>query len=243
MKKVFYLLFVLLFISCSNTVNYHPSINFIGGNGLISEDVVLKPNQQFRVGINSFSKGNSNLYNFKVTRIFNNTSEIIVDSIIDNKNFNMIMTCPSAVSEGTERWTFSITCKDGYSSEVSFQIKTSLSDTTQINSTQSLIKEYVVLDLPNKISRDDILIYVSLFVLLVFGAIVYFIRKSKLTTKEYVLLKSNYLDDMKKELIDKIESQKSPRIEGNKGNFIVFVAVSIVIIVFLLFLLLGEIYF
>jgi hypothetical protein len=100
-----------------------------------------------------------------------------------------------------------------------------------------------VLDLPNRISRDDILIYVSLGVLLIFGAIVYFIRKSKLTTKEYILLKSDYIDKMKKELLDKIEEQKKPRIEETKGNFIVFVVVSVVVIIFLLFLLLGQIYF
>jgi hypothetical protein len=222
MKKLFLILSILLLISCKNTVNYNPSINFIGGNGLIAEDVVLKPNQQFRVGINSFAKGDSKLYNFKVTRIYNNTPEIIVDSIIKQQIFNTIMTCPTATSEGTERWTFSITCEDGYSSEVSFLIKTSASDTVKINSSQSLIKEYKVIDLPNKISHDDLLIYISLIVLLKFVLMVYFIKKMKMTVKK---------------IVEKPEEKK------DKYTSTIFIIVSIVLILFFTFLIMNGLLF
>jgi hypothetical protein len=222
MKKLFLILSILLLISCKNTVNYNPSINFIGGNGLIAEDVVLKPNQQFRVGINSFAKGDSKLYNFKVTRIYNNTPEIIVDSIIKQQIFNTIMTCPTATSEGTERWTFSITCEDGYSSEVSFLIKTSASDTVKINSSQSLIKEYKVIDLPNKISHDDLLIYISLIVLLIFVLMVYFIKKMKMTVKK---------------IVEKPEEKK------DKYTSTIFIIVSIVLILFFTFLIMNGLLF
>lgn len=217
MKKLFVILSILLLVSCKNTINYNPSINFIGGNGLIAEDVILKPNQQFRVGINSFAKGDSKLYNFKVTRISNNTPEIVIDSIIKQQIFNTIMTCPTATSEGTERWTFSITCEDGYSSEVSFLIKTSISDTVKINSTQSLIKEYKVIDLPNKISHDDLLIYISLIVLLTFGLIIYLIKKTKMTVKQ---------------VVEKPEEEKK-----DKYTSTIFVIVLVVLILFFIFLL------
>lgn len=168
------LIFLLILLSSCNGVNKYPSINFIGGKGIISQDAVLKKNSDFKIGINSYSNSDFQLYKFKLIRVFDNNPQIVIDSIINSNNFNAILTCPTSENESVERWIFSITSTDGYTSEISVQITSS---DTLINkeSGDNFIKNYVIEDLPN-----DLKYHYMIYGLLIVLIILLMIRKKRI---------------------------------------------------------------
>lgn len=186
-------LITLSLASCSKeTKHQYPSINFIGGNGLTSQDALLKTNQTFKIGINAFTRDESPLYKFKVIRMYENAPYVVIDSVIDIKNFNTIMTLPTAENEATERWIFTMSCADGYTSEISIFIQTS--DTlNSMNKVDEYSRQYIVSSFPNE--NNNILFYIAFGTLLILSFIVYLIfRKNK---KEYNVVR---VDEMKEEL-------------------------------------------
>jgi succinate dehydrogenase/fumarate reductase-like Fe-S protein len=209
LKLALMTLITLSLVACSKNKEQYPSINFIGGNNLTSRDAIFKPNETFKIGINSFTRSDSPLYKFKVTRIYENAPYVVIDSIIDVKNFNTIMTLPSAEKEATERWIFTMSCADGYTSEISMFIQTSDTLTT-INKISDYSRQYIIADFSNK--NNNIIFYIAFGVVLILAFIVYLIiRKNK---KEYNVVD---VDKMKDELeiiknhinkqVDKYESQ------------------------------------
>lgn len=125
--KILRLLFLILLISgtsCSVPDNRFPTINFIGGEGMVDQDVTLMKDTTFKIGINSFTTSKYEIVNFKLTRISDNLPEIIIDSTINNIIFNSVFILPTSEKENTERWFFEFTCSDGYKNSISVQIKT-----------------------------------------------------------------------------------------------------------------------
>lgn len=139
MKKILLILCLFAGVSCSTKVSTYPSINFIGGSGMVDQDMTLMKDTTFKIGINSFSTSKYELSNFKLTRISDNYPEVVIDSTIRTMVFNSVFIFPTAEKENSERWIFEITTRDGYKSELSVQIKTI--DTT--NSKKETITEKV----------------------------------------------------------------------------------------------------
>jgi hypothetical protein len=119
-----------LFTSCKkdSTEDLTPTINFIGGADYVSSDVTLAPGADFLVGINASANTSSNtkLASFKVVRTFANVPETVFEtsSSINSGTYTWSDNLTAKESAGTERWTFTITDKDGETSEVSFNITT-----------------------------------------------------------------------------------------------------------------------
>jgi len=136
MKKLNFLFAVMLiaivpfFTSCGTDgelTDTKPSINFVGGAGFTSADISLKSGQPLKIGINASSNTGSNtkLAKFKVVRTFNNVPFTALDSTLSSTNvFNITIESFAHPQAGTERWTFTITDKDGQSSELSFVVTT-----------------------------------------------------------------------------------------------------------------------
>ena len=166
---------MLVLLSCEKDISHYPNINFVGRQDIISQNTVLKPNEDFKIGINAFSKSNSPLYNFKLKRTYNNDTEIIIDSTLNTNNFNVILTCPTGDKNEDNRWSFSISCKDGYTSEISVLIRT-CDTVTYIEKDNNLIKNYVLTNLPDK--DNNIPIYIGFgFMVIMFLFIIF--RKKK----------------------------------------------------------------
>ncbi len=109
------------------STDVHPAINFVGGAGFTSADVTLKAGDPIKVGINAFSNTSSNakLAKFKIVRTFNNIPFTALDSTLSSTNaFSITLESFAYPAAGTERWTFTITDKDGVSAELSFNIIT-----------------------------------------------------------------------------------------------------------------------
>ncbi len=124
-----------------------PTINFVGGAGFTSADVSLETNETIKVGINAFTNASSKakLNNFKIVRTFNNIPFTALDSTLSSTDSFSITLESSAYPEaGTERWTFTITDKDGESSEISFNVTTTAPTTGKpIKSyTQTILGSY-----------------------------------------------------------------------------------------------------
>jgi hypothetical protein len=118
-----------LFTSCKkdSTEDLTPTINFIGGGDYISSDVTLDTGEEFLVGITALSNTSSGtkLASLKVVRTFNNTPETVFENTtINASTYTWSDYVNANTSAGTERWTFTITDKDGETSEVSFNITT-----------------------------------------------------------------------------------------------------------------------
>jgi len=109
------------------TTDVKPTINFVGGAGFTAADVTLEAGENFKVGINAFSNTSSKakLTKFKVVRTFDNVPFTALDSTLSSTDvFNINIEALAYPEAGSERWTFTITDKDGQSSEVSFNITT-----------------------------------------------------------------------------------------------------------------------
>lgn len=195
---------IIILMSCGKFSDF-PNINFIGGDGIISKSSIMKPNEIFKVGINAYSPSDYDIWKFKVTRNHNNDSEIVLDSVVDNKNFNTIISLPSSdKNNDTERWVFSVTCYDGYTSEISLSIKTN--DSITENNDRCLSKDYVIDDIPYKM-ENDISIYIGLFTIILISIFIYYTQRKKRIVKEYVKIED--IKGFKEEIIDKIKNLSS----------------------------------
>lgn len=134
MKKINVFLSIVLvtgaaFItSCNDTTegDTQPVINFVGGAGYISEDATLKAGELFQVGITALSNTTSNakLSNIRIVRTFNNVPFTVLDSTINTDSYQLTFETVAYPEAGVERWTFTVTDKDGESSEIFFNITT-----------------------------------------------------------------------------------------------------------------------
>lgn len=121
---------ITFFTSCGTdgeATDVKPTINFQGGAGFTSGDVTLKAGESLKVGINAFSNSSSKakLKSFKVVRTFNNTPFVALDSTLSTTDaFNINLESSAYPQAGTERWTFTITDKDGEFAEISFNVTT-----------------------------------------------------------------------------------------------------------------------
>ena len=136
MKKLNFLFAIILmasmpfFTSCGTdgeTTDVKPTINFTGGTGFTSSDVTLKAGDLIKVGISAFSNASSKtkLKIFKVVRTFNNNAFVALDSTLNSTDaFNITLESYAYPAAGVEKWTFTITDKDGAFSEISFNVTT-----------------------------------------------------------------------------------------------------------------------
>ena len=139
MKRSIYFMGLLLlagamiFTACNkdddpDPVDQTPVLTFIGGAGYTSADVVLQPGSIFKVGINASENATSkkNIETFKVVRTYNNTpTTVFEDDNIGEQTYTWEDDSLYAhTATGEERWTFTITDKDGFAKEISFIITT-----------------------------------------------------------------------------------------------------------------------
>jgi len=120
-----------LFTSCKkdSTTDLSPSMNFIGGSGLVSADASLNTGELFTFGVNASANSSSGtkLKTFKVVRTFNNIPQTVFDTTFSGNGvstYNEQFSAYAAPAAGTERWTFTVTDKDGESKELAFIITT-----------------------------------------------------------------------------------------------------------------------
>jgi hypothetical protein len=150
MKKTIYFFGLLLmagamvFSSCKKdeeeepVVDLTPVLTFIGGAGYTSDDASLAPGSTFKVGINASENATSkkNLASFKVVRIFNNVPTTVFEKInISATTYTWEDDLVANVAAGEERWTFTITDKDGLIKELSLIITTTPTVATYKNLT------------------------------------------------------------------------------------------------------------
>jgi len=138
MKKTIYLMAMLfmagtlVFTSCSKDdtpvvpVDLTPNANFLGGAAYTDADVNLTVGTAFKVGVTATENATSgkNLELFVVTRTYNNVSLTVVDSSFSSSTFNWESDFTANPLVGQERWTFTVTDKDGKATELSFIITT-----------------------------------------------------------------------------------------------------------------------
>lgn len=139
MKKTMYLFGLLLlagamvFTSCKKDdddpepVDLTPVLTFIGGAGYTDGDASLDPSSTFKVGINASENATSksDIKKFEVVRTFNNVpSTVYTDDDINEANYTWEQDLISNTQTGDERWTFTVTDKDGLKKELSFVITT-----------------------------------------------------------------------------------------------------------------------
>jgi len=121
---------MLMFTSCSDDSSepgdINPSMNFVGGTGYTSADVTLTTGTAFTVGINASSSTESNakLTNFKITRVFNNKPEVVLDSTFNKDQFSIDWDFNANPEVGTENFIFLITDKDGKTKQLNFVVTT-----------------------------------------------------------------------------------------------------------------------
>ncbi len=142
MKKTIYVFGLMLlagamvFTACKKDdddpapIDYTPVLTFIGGTGYVATDADMTVGSIFKAGINASENATSkkNIETFKVVRIFNNVPVTVFeeDNIGDpNYTWEDDSLIANAVA-GEERWTFTVTDKDGVSKEISFIITTTL---------------------------------------------------------------------------------------------------------------------
>ena len=97
-------------------VDLTPVLTFIGGAGYTDADADLAPGSTFKVGINSSANSNSNskIASFIVVRTFNNTpTTVFEDDNINEATFTWEQDLIANTQSGEERWSFTVTDKDG----------------------------------------------------------------------------------------------------------------------------------
>jgi len=139
MKKSIYLFGLLLLAgvmlvsSCKKddedepAVDLTPTLTFIGGAGYTSADATLAPSTTFKVGINASENATSksNISSFVVVRTFNNTpTTVYEEDNINDPTYAWEDDLVANTQAGEERWTFTVTDKDGLKKELSFIITT-----------------------------------------------------------------------------------------------------------------------
>ena len=139
MKKSIYLFGLLLLAgamlvsSCKKddedepVVDLTPILNFIGGAGYTDGDATLAPSTTFKVGINASENANSksNISSFVVVRTFNNTpTTVFEEDNINDPTYTWEQDLVANTQAGEERWSFTVTDKDGLKKELSFIVTT-----------------------------------------------------------------------------------------------------------------------
>ncbi len=133
-RKLLMLAFVattVVFTSCSKddstdpTVNY-PIVNFMTNTGYVKADITLTPGEEFTTGINASMNATSKekLVKMTITRVFNNTPTIVLDSTISVEVLSYYNTYTTKTTTGVEKWIFAVTDKAGVKSEISYNITT-----------------------------------------------------------------------------------------------------------------------
>jgi hypothetical protein len=108
-------------------VDLSPILTFIGGAGYTDSDTDMAPSATFKVGINAAenTSSKSNIQTFVVERIFNNTpTTVFEDDNINEPNYTWEQELIANTQAGEERWTFTVTDRDGESKELAFIITT-----------------------------------------------------------------------------------------------------------------------
>lgn len=155
MKKTIYLFSLLMlagamvFTSCNKDDDDDPAVvtpvlTFMGGD-YISTDVTLIIGEAFKVGVTAAENPTSkkNLESFKVVRTFNNVNTTVFEETsIGEATYTWNDTLNANAAAGTERWTFTITDKDGQMKELSFTITTE-SGTTPLGAEEALVWQRV----------------------------------------------------------------------------------------------------
>lgn len=171
MKKLSFFFALLImaslpfFTSCSKddtTTDVKPSITFTGGTGFTSSDVTLEIGESIKVGISAFSNTSSNakLQNLKIVRTFNNVPFTALDSTFSSTTaFNITLESYAYPEAGVERWTFTITDKDGESAEIDFNITTIVSSGPITTYTQKILGSYANNDYGSSFASADGTVY------------------------------------------------------------------------------------
>ena len=106
-----------------STADKSPSINFIGGTGYTSSDKSVTVGSNIMVGINASSNTNTGtkLKEVIVTLTYNNTPQILGDTLINTTAFTNSGEIPVNWT-GTARLSIKVIDKDGESAEIAFNI-------------------------------------------------------------------------------------------------------------------------
>lgn len=118
-----------LFTSCSKddeTEDLTPSMNFIGGADYVDGNATMDAGAGFQFGINATANASSGakLTNIKIVRTFENVPTEVLNETLNTDSYNQTFTADAVTEPGAERWTFTITDKDGESKELAFVITT-----------------------------------------------------------------------------------------------------------------------
>ena len=104
-----------------------PILTFIGGAGYVSADAEMTTGSTFKVGINAAENANTkkNIESFVVVRTFNDIpTTVFEEDNIGEPNYTWESDLLANAVAGDERWTFTVTDKDGEKKELSFIITT-----------------------------------------------------------------------------------------------------------------------
>lgn len=124
MKKLLILfLFMLVTIySCKKEENAYPppSIQFITGDGYVSNDTILQLGETFKIGVKA-ENPDVNLTNF-IIKVESDEIETYLDSGMNTPSLNYEKTIIKGI-KAVEKWVFIIRDKDGKSAEISLNIQ------------------------------------------------------------------------------------------------------------------------
>jgi hypothetical protein len=154
MKRAIYFMGLLLltgamvFTSCNkdddDPVDINPNLAFMGGADYTSSDATFIVGEAFKVGVNASENANSGkkLVSFVVVRTFNNVPTTVLDSSFSSATFTWEDNLLANAEVGTERWTFTVTDKDGVASQLAFVITTE-AGTTDLGAAEAFVWQRV----------------------------------------------------------------------------------------------------
>lgn len=118
----------LVFTSCEDdATSKPPSLSFRGGAEYTSSDATLTVGETFIVGVTALPNAESGkkLSNFTIIRTFNNVPFTVLDSALGNvESLDLDIFFTANLEEGSERFVFKVTDKDGESIEKAINITT-----------------------------------------------------------------------------------------------------------------------
>jgi hypothetical protein len=125
-------------------VDLSPVMTFIGGAGYTDSDAEMAPSSAFKVGINASENptSKSDIKSYVVVRTFNNTpTTVFEDNSINESTYTKELDLLANTQSGEERWTFTITDKDGLSKQLVIMITTVPNVTAYKNVTMGSFNE------------------------------------------------------------------------------------------------------
>lgn len=136
-KQLFFIALILLagmtmLTSCSKDedttpTDQTPTLNFVAKTGFITGDASMIVGSEFKVSLAGFANGSSGskINILKVTRVFQNTPTVVLDSTdLSLSSLNIDLTYNANANVGQEKWYFRITDKAGQYKEISLTITT-----------------------------------------------------------------------------------------------------------------------